>query len=177
MSQNIVIETLKTPVGELIAGDFNGMLCLLDWKYRRMRSSIDKRISEDLNAQFKVGNTPLIECLKMQLSGYFKGNKSEFDIPIQTVGTDFQKAVWNELLKIPYGETRTYLELSRSLGNEKAIRAIASANGANAISIIIPCHRIIGSDGKMIGYAGGIPAKKKLLKLESKDPFRQTTLF
>lgn len=177
MSQSIIIETLKTPVGELIAGDFNGMLCLLDWKYRRTRSSIDKRIAEGLNAQYKVGNTPLIEHLKVQLSNYFARNAYEFDLLIQTVGTDFQKCVWNELLKIPYGETRTYLELSRSLGNEKAIRAIASANGANAISIIIPCHRIIGSDGKMIGYAGGIPAKKKLLKLESKDPFRQTTLF
>jgi methylated-DNA-[protein]-cysteine S-methyltransferase len=177
MSQSIIIETLKTPVGELIAGDFNGMLCLLDWKYRRTRSSIDKRISEGLNAQYKVGNTPIIEHLKIQLSNYFTRNAYEFDLPIQTVGTDFQKTVWNELLKIPYGETRSYLELSQRLGNEKAIRAVASANGANAISIIIPCHRIIGSNGELTGYAGGIPAKKKLLQLESKNIYRQSTLF
>ena len=92
-------------------------------------------------------------------------------------GTDFQKTVWQSLLQIPYGKTMTYLDLSRNMGNEKAIRAIASANGANAISIIIPCHRIIGSNGELVGYAGGLPTKKRLLQLESAYINPQLELF
>ena len=83
------------------------------------------------------------------------------------VGTEFQKSVWEELLKIPYGQTASYLELSRAIGNEKAVRAVANANGANAIGIIIPCHRIIGSDGSLTGYAGGLDVKRKLLEIEN----------
>jgi len=93
--------------------------------------------------------------------------RKEFDIPIHMVGTSFQQKVWNELLKIPYGKKDTYLGLSQNINNTKAIRAVAAANGANAISIIIPCHRIVGSDGKLVGYAGGLSVKKKLLLLEN----------
>ena len=93
------------------------------------------------------------------------------------MGSDFQKRVWQELLKIPYGSTASYLTLSQKLGNEKAIRAVASANGANAISIFIPCHRVIGSDGNLTGYAGGIHTKKKLLELESDSANEQLELF
>ena len=88
-------------------------------------------------------------------------------MPIRTIGNDFQKRVWKALQQIPCGETRSYLQLSESLGNPKAIRAVASANGANALSILIPCHRIIGSNGELTGYAGGLNAKKKLLELEN----------
>ncbi|HIP27800.1 MAG TPA: methylated-DNA--[protein]-cysteine S-methyltransferase, partial [Sulfurovum sp.] len=87
--------------------------------------------------------------------------------PLLMVGTDFQRSVWDGLIKIPYGTTASYLELSKNIDNEKAVRAVASANGANAISILIPCHRIIGSNGDLVGYAGGLSAKKKLLELES----------
>ena len=177
MSQFISIETLKTPIGELIAGDYQGNICLLDWKYRKMRDTTDGRIKRGLNAEFNNESTPLIDDLKSQLACYFSGELHEFNIPVTMIGTEFQKQVWNSLLEIPYGETRSYLQLSRQLGNEKAIRAIAAANGANAMSIIIPCHRIIGSNGEMIGYAGGIQAKQKLLQIESKEPFIQSTLF
>jgi len=100
-----------------------------------------------------------------------------FDIPILLIGTQFQKEVWKALRNIPYGKTISYLELAYKLNNPKAIRAIASANGANAISIIIPCHRIIGSDGNMVGYAGGLKAKKNLLKLENGILDNQMSLF
>jgi len=83
------------------------------------------------------------------------------------VGTDFQRSVWDGLMQIPYGTTFSYLELAKRIDNEKAVRAVASASGANAISILIPCHRIIGANGDLVGYAGGLPAKKKLLELES----------
>ncbi len=176
MSQ-IIIKSFKSPFGELILGDFDGKLCLADWKYRKMRNSIDQRIKKGLNAEYVEGNSDLIEVAIEQLNNYSEGKSKVFDIPLKMVGTDFQKKVWQALINIPFGETRSYLQLSRELGDEKAIRAVATANGANCISVIIPCHRIIGSNGELVGYAGGILAKKKLLQLEQKEPFVQRELF
>jgi methylated-DNA-[protein]-cysteine S-methyltransferase len=101
-----------------------------------------------------------------QLEAYFNMQRKSFDIPLLMLETDFQKSVWEALVQIPFGKTASYLELAKTIDNEKAVRAVASANGANAISIMIPCHRIIGNDGALVGYAGGLPAKKKLLDLE-----------
>lgn len=177
MTENIKIEYLKSPYGELILGDFQGQLCLCDWRYRKMRSQIDQRIHHQLKADYQEENTPLLEEVKKQLSEYFKGQRTQFELPLLWVGSDFQKSVWDSLLQIPFGETETYLGLSRILKNEKAIRAVASANGANAISIIVPCHRIIGSDGSLVGYAGGLSTKKKLLELEGSLDTSQLSLF
>jgi methylated-DNA-[protein]-cysteine S-methyltransferase len=131
-----------------------------------MRSSIDTRIQKALNAEYVEESSEIIVETMKQLDAYFANERKIFDIPLLMVGTDFQKSVWQGLMKIPYGTTASYLELSKKIGNEKAVRAVASANGANAISIMIPCHRIIGSDGSLTGYAGGLPTKKKLLELE-----------
>ena len=161
------IKYFKTPVGELILGSFDGKLCLADWRYRKMRSRIDKRIKTGLNAEYVEGSSDVIEKTIAQFEEYFKNERKEFDIPLLLVGTDFQKSVWDVLIKVPYGKTDTYLGLSKRMDKEKAIRAVAGANGANAISIIVPCHRIIGSDGNLVGYAGGLHAKKKLLELET----------
>jgi len=174
---SIIIDYFKTPFGELVLGSFYKQLCLADWRYRKMRDSIDLRIKTGLDTDFAVGNSKIIEKTKIELTQYFNNERTEFDIPLLLIGTDFQKSVWKELMKIPYGKTETYLELSKKLKNEKAIRAVASANGANAISIIVPCHRIIGSDGKLVGYAGGIVAKKKLLELEGTRVTNQLMLF
>nr|WP_321405614.1 methylated-DNA--[protein]-cysteine S-methyltransferase [uncultured Carboxylicivirga sp.] len=163
----ISIQYYKSPVGEIIIGDYNSRLCLCDWRFRQMRGSIDKRIKDLLNAEYKEQNTDLISSTIHQLEEYFAKDRTTFDLPIVFAGTSFQKSVWETLQTIPYGQTETYLGLSRRLGNEKAIRAVASANGANAISIIVPCHRIIGSNGELTGYAGGLPAKKRLLQLEN----------
>ena len=162
----ISLQYFKTPLGELILGDFHDKLCLCDWRYRKMRSAIDQRIREGLNASFEEDETIVTETAKHQLNEYFSADRTDFDIPLLMVGTAFQKTVWNELVKIPFGKTESYLELSRKIGNEKAIRSVAAANGANAISIIVPCHRIIGSDGRLTGYGGGLQAKRKLLQLE-----------
>nr|WP_212214805.1 methylated-DNA--[protein]-cysteine S-methyltransferase [Carboxylicivirga linearis] len=142
-----------------------------------MRDSIDKRIKEGLEADYIEQETDLIKSTVIQLDEYFRKERQSFDLPLELVGSSFQKSVWNALLTIPFGKTETYLGLSRLLGNEKAIRAVASANGANAISIIIPCHRIIGSNGELTGYAGGLSAKKKLLELENALPTNQLQLF
>jgi methylated-DNA-[protein]-cysteine S-methyltransferase len=174
----ISLQYFKTPVGELILGAFHEKLCLCDWRYRKMRSTIDKRIQEGLNASFEEGETIVMETAKHQLNEYFTAERIDFDVPLLMVGTSFQKMVWNELLKIPFGKTESYLGLSKKIGNEKAIRSVAAANGANALAIFIPCHRIIGSDGKLTGYGGGLQAKRKLLQLEMhKQASDQLTLF
>jgi len=110
-----------------------------------------------------------------QLKEYFNGNRERFDLKLHLIGTKFQKKVWNELLTIPYGKTKSYQQIANQLGDPKVIRAAASANGKNPISIIIPCHRVIGSDGSLTGYAGGLHRKKWLLEHES--PVKQGVLF
>jgi len=163
----IHLQTYNSPVGDILLGSYEGKLCLADWQYRRMRTSIDKRLQKGLKAEYVEENSEVIEETIKQMKEYFLGERKAFDIPLLMVGTTFQQSVWQGLIKIPYGTTASYLELSRNIGNEKAVRAVASANGANAISILIPCHRIIGSNGDLVGYAGGLPVKKKLLMLES----------
>lgn len=167
MQPNIIhIHYYHSPVGELVLGDFNNQLCLCDWRYRKMRYEVDNRILKGLQAEFVEELTPLLTETQNQLQAYFDKKSATFDLPLLFVGTDFQQTVWKALQQIDYGKTQTYLGLSKQLNNPKAIRAVASANGANAISIIIPCHRIIGSNQELVGYAGGLSAKKKLLVLE-----------
>ncbi|MCU4176908.1 methylated-DNA--[protein]-cysteine S-methyltransferase [Carboxylicivirga sp. N1Y90] len=174
----IFIQYYKSPVGELIIGDYEGELCICDWRHRKMRPAIDKRILIGLSAEYLEGETELTKACVEQLTAYFKKERSTFDLPLKLVGSDFQQSVWKALMQIPFGQTQSYLGLSKLLKNEKAIRAVASANGANAISIIVPCHRIIGSKGELTGYAGGLPAKKKLLQLEGAHGFsNQLELF
>ena len=178
MKEPILTSTYKSPVGELLLGTFQGKLCLCDWKYRKMRNSVDTRIKKILESEYKEGKSDIIDETIRQLTEYFSGTRRNFDIPVLLAGSDFQEKVWNELIKIPYGQINSYLELAKKVGNEMTVRAVASANGANAISIIVPCHRIIGSDGSLTGYAGGIEAKRKLLKLEGAKLFtEQLNLF
>lgn len=144
---------LQTPLGiAYMEGDTNGVQ-VLSIKDGNVLPSIDP-IPEDL--------APAIR----QLSDYFKGVRTTFDFPLNPQGTDFQKRVWEELLNVPFGRTMSYLELSRRLGDEKAIRAVAAANGKNPIWLVVPCHRIIGSDGSLTGYAGGLWRKKWLIEFE-----------
>jgi len=164
----IEIQYYKTKIGELILGSFENQLCLIDYRFRRMRTTVDKRIKNGLNAEFVEKESKTIRIAKQQLDEYLKGDRQEFDIPLLMVGTDFQKQVWNALMSVKYGETASYLDLAKNINNEKAVRAVASANGANSIGIIIPCHRIIGSNGELVGYAGGLSVKKRLLTLENK---------
>lgn len=152
---------------ELIIGVYEGKLCLLDHLYRKQRKTIDARLQKGLDAKFVECEDKLIQKVKQELDEYFTMGRKEFDLPIVFVGSEFQKSVWNTLLKIPYGQTRSYKDQAKILGDEKKVRAVANANGANAISIVVPCHRIIGSNGNLTGYAGGLANKKKLLELEN----------
>ncbi len=170
MKNTIQIQHYSSPCGEIILGSYNNRLCLCDWQIEKRRKSIDERIQKGLNAEYEVMESEMIEKAIIQLDEYFDRKRTIFDVPLLLVGTDFQKAVWNKLLEVPYGTTESYAKLSKRLGNPETIRAVAAANGANAISIFVPCHRIIGSNHKLIGYGGGLPAKKRLLELESPNP-------
>ena len=169
----IKIQYHNSKYGELILGSFNEQLCLCDWRFRTKRESIDQRITKNLNAEYIIEESrTLLETIK-QLDEYMNYKRKTFDIPLLFIGTEFQKEVWNQLLTIPFGATPTYLKQATKIGKEKAVRAVANANGANAISIIVPCHRIVGSNGKLVGYAGGLKTKQKLLELEQ-DMFIQS---
>ena len=180
MERPVKIQTqfFKTPLGELILGSYQDQLCLCDWRYRNMRPAIDQRIRKGLHAGFEAGESSVIKQTKEQLNNYFKREQRDFQLPLLMLGTPFQKSVWEELLKIPYGKTESYLGLAHKLHNEKAIRAVAAANGANALSIVVPCHRVIGSHAALVGYDGGLVAKEKLLQLEgARKPDAQLGLF
>jgi len=164
---SIDIDYYSTPYGQLILGSYDEKLCLCDWHDRKARATIDHRLAKIFNTTFKRKKSATTERCKTQLDEYFSLKRKQFDIPIALAGTDFQKLVWNGLLNIPFGDTYSYLQLANKLNVQSAVRAVANANGANAISIIIPCHRIIGSNGNLTGYAGGLQTKEKLLSLES----------
>jgi len=165
----IAIQYYQSPVGELILGSYDEKLCLADWRYRKQRERVDRRLQKALKAEYVESTSGVIEETVVQLEEYFAKKRKDFDIPLLLVGTDFQKSFWEGLMQIPYGTVTSYLDLAKSIGNAKAVRAVASANGANAISILIPCHRVVGSNGMLTGYAGGLDVKEKLLSLENSN--------
>jgi methylated-DNA-[protein]-cysteine S-methyltransferase len=151
---------IESPVGPLLlAGDENAL---------RLVSFENSRRAATVPIDWKLDKLPFKEVIK-QLHAYFGGELERFDVPLSLSGTGFQLQVWNALMEIPYGETVSYAQLARRIGNPKAVRAVGLANGQNPIPIIIPCHRVIGSDGSLTGFGGGLPNKKKLLALESKQ--------
>lgn len=160
------LKRIETPLGTMIAcADENG-ICMLEFSDRKALPTELKEISKHFSANIIQGENPHFRTLESELAEYFEGKRKDFTVPLSPVGTEFQKNVWEILRKIPYGTTRSYLEQAQILGNPKAVRAVANANGLNKISIIIPCHRVIGTNGKLTGYGGGIWRKQKLLELE-----------
>ncbi|HIG67746.1 MAG TPA: methylated-DNA--[protein]-cysteine S-methyltransferase [Porticoccaceae bacterium] len=164
----ISIQYFKHSYAEFILGSYDNKLCLCDFRYRKLRSAVDDRIQKLLRAVFVEKPSEVIETTKVQLNEYFSGARTSFDLPLITAGTPFQKSVWDALQTISYGETQSYQDLATTIDNVGAVRAVGTANGANALAIIIPCHRVIASDGNMGGYGGGLPLKKRLLELEEK---------
>jgi len=151
-------ELYATAFGDVaIAADADGLLALT---FHR-----DERPAR-IGADWQRGATAVTDAAARQLQEYFAGARRDFDLPLAPRGTEFQRRVWEALLQIPYGETRSYREQAAMLGNLKAIRAVARANGANPIAVIVPCHRVIGADGSLTGYAGGLDLKARLLTLE-----------
>jgi AraC family transcriptional regulator, regulatory protein of adaptative response / methylated-DNA-[protein]-cysteine methyltransferase len=165
-----MITTIKinTELGTMIAGTVDEGLCLLEFnKPERLNKEVEE-LKNYFKTDIQEGENTLLEKTKRELLEYFNGTRREFTLPLVTFGTSFRKSVWEELLRIQYGTTRSYMEQSIALGSPASIRAVANANGMNRISIIIPCHRVIGSDGSLTGYGGGIERKRWLLEHEKK---------
>lgn len=165
----IHLQRYHSPCGDLMLGSFEDQLCLCDWAIETRRDRVDKRLRRKMQADYEESTSDIIQEAWKELDEYFAKKRTAFDIPLLFVGTDFQKEVWLKLLEIPYGSTLSYGELASALGYPKSVRAVANANGANAISIFAPCHRVIGSNHSLTGYGGGLAAKRLLLDLEQPD--------
>lgn len=165
----VIINRLPTPLGPMIACATDDALCLLEFADRRMVEGQMKQVEHRLNCVLVPGDNKILDQLAVELDAYFAGDLTEFTIGLNVPGTPFQEEVWKELQQIPYGTTLSYGELAKKLGRPTAFRAVANANGDNRVAIIIPCHRVIGSDGKLTGYGGGLWRKQRLLDLEMKQ--------
>jgi AraC family transcriptional regulator, regulatory protein of adaptative response / methylated-DNA-[protein]-cysteine methyltransferase len=164
----ITTTKIETELGTMIAGAVDEGICLLEFSDRKMLNTEYKDLARYLKTTIEEGESRHFKVLRKQIKEYFNGIRKEFSVPLVTPGSPFQQSVWKELRNIPYGTTRSYLEQSVALGKPEAIRAVANANGMNRISIIIPCHRVIGSDGRLTGYGGGLKRKRWLLDHEKK---------
>ncbi len=162
----IYLKRIETPLGTMIACARESGICMLEFSDRKSLAAELEEISRYFGAHIIPGESSIFATLEEELHEYFNGERKTFSVSLSPVGTDFQKKVWEVLMKIPYGTTTSYREQAKILGNPKAVRAVANANGLNKISILIPCHRIIGSNGTLTGYGGGIWRKQKLLELE-----------
>lgn len=165
----VSIQHHRTEIGELTLGSFRGRLCLLGFGRVQMNGSGEVGIRRRLQTEFVEQDDTILQKTRKEIDEYLAGGRKTFDIPVLMVGTDFQKSVWNELLNVPYGATSTYLQIARAIGTEKAVRAVGNACKANPIGIIVPCHRIIGSGGRLGGYYGGLTLKERLLNLEQRQ--------
>lgn len=160
------ITYIETDLGLMVAAATDKGICILDFADCRSIDLKIRQLSDHFKAPLVQGDNPHLDTLRKQLDEYFKGERREFDIPLDLVGTEFQKKVWLSLLQIPYGCTINYGKQAELIGKPSSVRAVANANGKNKISIILPCHRVIGADGSLTGYGGGLWRKKRLLEFE-----------
>lgn len=171
--QKIFVAKWKSPIGELALGEIEGEICLCDWSTEH-RHAMWKRLGQRAKAEFEELPCPTskksLAALVRELEEYFCGERKAIDMPLRMFGTEFQLKVWAALREIPYGDAISYAELARRIGKPTAVRAVAVANSQNPISILVPCHRVLGADGRLTGYAGGLAAKRALLVLEGALP-------
>ncbi|MEM8784027.1 MAG: methylated-DNA--[protein]-cysteine S-methyltransferase [Planctomycetota bacterium] len=184
MHTRVLTRQLTTPLGPMLAGvtDPSPSLCLLEFTDRpRLSKELDD-LARAVGPDEAVGDfetrtpaTDLLDELEAQLADYFNHDRTAFDLPLTTPGTDFQQAVWNHLQTIPHGTTTTYGSIAETLDRPGAQRAVGAANGANRISIVIPCHRVIDANGNLHGYGGGLDRKRQLIELEQATLFSRAT--
>ena len=168
----IRIAWIETPLGPMVAGASAKRVCFLEFTDRRMLEAQFDALSRRFSLPIGPGENEVIERLRGELERYFSGKLKRFSVPLEYPGTEFQALVWKALLGIPYGETRSYEDVARSIDNPAAVRAVGHANGLNRIAIIIPCHRVVNKSGELGGYGGGLWRKRRLLDLEQGEAFR-----
>jgi AraC family transcriptional regulator of adaptative response/methylated-DNA-[protein]-cysteine methyltransferase len=165
-TSTVTVTRCLSPLGPMIVGASDDALCLLEFADRRMLGTQLRRLSARMNCTFVPGSNQIIARTSDELDAYFRGDIRRFTVPITDPGTTFQREVWQQLLEIPFGTTVSYGDLARALGRASAVRAVAGAVGDNRLAIVVPCHRIVGSDGRLTGYGGGLWRKQKLLEHE-----------
>ncbi len=170
--QVIDFTRIETDLGTMVACATDKGVCLLEFSDRKGLETELKQLAKYHNANIVQGQNKYFKQLKEELDAYFEGRLKEFKVPLDISGTDFQKQVWQALVEIPYGTTSSYLRQAEVLGKPSSVRAVANANGMNKIAIIIPCHRVVGSDGSLTGYAGGLWRKRKLIDLEKDNKLK-----
>jgi AraC family transcriptional regulator, regulatory protein of adaptative response / methylated-DNA-[protein]-cysteine methyltransferase len=163
----IYITRVPTPLGLMMAGSVQNKLCLLEFCDRRQLHTELDQIQKRFHGSVLTAHCPLFDDVQKQLDEYFSGERQDFTLPLHLAGTPFQEEVWRALLKIPYGRTRSYGEQAEMIGKPEAVRAVGHANGQNHIAIIVPCHRVIGANGTLTGYGGGLERKRWLLNHEA----------
>jgi AraC family transcriptional regulator of adaptative response/methylated-DNA-[protein]-cysteine methyltransferase len=168
----ITLTWIKSPLGPLVAGADRDGVCLLEFTDRRMLATQLDSVRKHFKLPLVPGKTPPLQQLEEELAEYFEGERQQFTVPLIYPGSDFQCRVWDELLRIPYGQTRSYDDIARAVGVPKACRAVGRTNGLNRIAIVIPCHRVVNKDGRLGGYGGGLRRKEFLLKLEQTNAGR-----
>lgn len=166
MKEKIIRDTYDSPCGQLTLCSYKDKLCICDWSNAKNTAAHLRRVERALKTETEDGTSEVINLAKKQLREYFTRQRRSFSVPYKLIGTEFQKMVWSSLANIHYGRTISYGEQARRLGMPKSARAVANANGANALSILLPCHRVVGSDKSLTGYAGGLEIKQYLLDLE-----------
>ncbi len=162
----VSVTRITTPLGPMLLGATEDALRFLEFGDRRMPPARIRRIRQRLGSVFVPDRNDVIDRVERDVEAYFAGELRDFEAPIELCGTDFQKEVWESLREIPYGETRSYAAIAGTVGRPAAVRAVGRANGMNALAIIVPCHRVVGTDGKLVGYGGGLWRKRRLLDLE-----------
>ncbi len=162
----LYLSYMETPLGLMRMGASDAGLCMFDFQGEKSTGRVPARVEAHFNGAITEAEHPIFDAVRKQVIDYFSGTLQDFDVPLHFIGNDFQVGVWRGLLDIPYGETISYKTQAIRLGNELAIRAIASTNGENHLAIIAPCHRVIGSDGSLTGYGGGVHNKRWLLDHE-----------
>lgn len=171
---SIWINRVVTPLGSMVMGVHDSGLCLLEFAERRMLDTQLARLRQRMGRVFLPGDHPLMQQVKKQLDAYFLGSLRRFTIPLQAPGTAFQEAVWDALRQIPYGVIRSYAEIAAAIGQPEAVRPVGRATGDNRIAMVIPCHRVVASDGELTGYGGGLWRKEYLIALEQAQAFHLT---
>ena len=157
---------IPTPLGPMVAAATDDTLLLLEFVDRRALPRQFRRLQRSLGCVFVPGDSPVFVQVRTELDEYFRGDRTTFEVAFDLHGTDFQRIVWETLLTIPAGETRSYADIARQIGRPRAVRAVAKTNGDNCLAILVPCHRVVGSDGSLTGYGGGLWRKRRLLSLE-----------
>ena len=166
-ADKILFRNLNSPLGQMIAGVTDKGVCFLEWHDRGGIERIKQRVEKRYKMPLIEGNNRHLDKLEKELKDYFEEKLKNFEVKIDVIGTNFEKKVWEQLLQIPYGQTRSYAQIAKYLGKPGAQRAVGKANGANYLSIVIPCHRVIEANGNLRGYGGKLWRKKYLLELEA----------